>query len=71
MYSYILIINSTNKYRELQSNMLIWVLTIDEMVIAYTFTMTIWQIVVKSERQQNKPQAKKHNKTEGVKKANN
>ena len=54
IYSYIVIINSSNKYREHKSNMLIWVLSIEKMTITYTFTMVAWEIIVESQCQKSK-----------------
>ena len=48
MYSFIVIISLTNKYRKHKSSMLNRVLPIDKMIIIQTFTMARWQIVVKT-----------------------
>ena len=43
-----------------KSNMLIAVLPIKENTVTYSFTME-FQIIVKSQRQQNQPKTRKHN----------
>ena len=56
--------NSTNnRYRKHKSSMLIQVLPINENTVTYTFTMVRWkfEIIVKSQKRQNKPKIKKHN----------
>ena len=47
MYSYTVIINSTNKYRKHKNNILMQVLPLEEMMITYTFTMARRQFFVK------------------------
>ena len=56
-YSFIVIISSTNKYRKHKSNVFIWVLPMDKMIITQTFMMSnfcqkIWG------KNKNKPKTK-------------
>ena len=66
MYSFIVIISSTNKYRKQKQ----YVYLSDEMVTTQTFTIARWQIVVKNQRQQNKPKTGVCNKNKAKNKQN-
>ena len=50
MYSFTVIISSTNMYRKHKGSMLIGVLPVDKTIATQTFTMARWQIVVKTSK---------------------
>ena len=62
IYSFVVIISSTNKYSEHKSSMLISVLPVDKMILTQTFTMAKWQIVVKKSEATNQTKDQNNNK---------